>query len=290
MRASEYLERIDHTNQLVECPACGTDAGKFTDISRVDRYGLPARFRLCPACAGVWITPRMNSDEYEKFYSDGTYRRMVWENTGLDAEKSLGAAKNHAINILTAYPDVVRPNTSVVDIGGGDGQLSRILEDNGVKTTIVDPFIDSSLNGETRTIQKCAEQWLHDEKYDMAFCLATLDHLLDPGAVLSEIRNATSRLIVDVIDFPARWKLGHHEACKIDHPSNFCDVTITTLLARTGWEVDKKHGFPANHQIAYLCHSAEPRDLPHQPAKVEQIIRGKLCSRATSPLLSSQPY
>ena len=73
MKASEYLERIDHDNQLVECPACGTDAGKFTDLSRVDRYGMPARFVICPVCAGVWITPRMNSGEYEKFYAGASF-------------------------------------------------------------------------------------------------------------------------------------------------------------------------------------------------------------------------
>lgn len=290
MQASEYLERIDHANKLLECPACGTDAGKFKDLSRVDRYRMPARFVVCPTCAGVWITPRMAAAQYEKFYAEGTYRKMVEKLTGNRISDAAAGARQHAIDILTVFPGVVRPNTNVLDIGGGDGQLSKILEDNDVKTTIVDPFIDASLNGRTRRIQKCAEQWLHDEKYDMAFCLATLDHLLDPAAVLREIRKATSRLIVDVIDFPARWKLGQQQACKIDHPSNLNDLAVTTLLARTGWEVEKKHGFVANKQIAYLCRGAEPRELPRSPAKAEQIIRGRLCSHSTSPSLSSQPY
>ena len=290
MKACEYLEWIDHDSRLTECPACGSSADKFTDLSKVDRYRMPARFVVCPTCAGVWITPRMGSTQYENFYTDGTYRKMVQAATGTKPDRVSIDSKQHAINILTVFNNAIGPEQRALDVGGGDGELAKILADNRVKTTIVDPFIDASVNGETRIIQKPAEQWIHDEQYDIAFCLATLDHLLDPLAVLREIRKATATLIVDVIDFPARWQIGQHEACKIDHPSNFNDVAITMLLGRVGWSVEKKHAFPADHQIAYLCRRSDPKDVPPQPAKVNQIIRGRLCSHSTSPSLSSLPY
>lgn len=280
------------------CPCCGARPERWPVLSTVDRYTLPVRFVYCARCAFVFANPRMTADAYQRFYAEGHYRRLVQQYSGADPSPDVvwRGQQHHARWLLSEFGPQLQAALAgggrLLDLGGGPGGVAA-----GIRSRIpgyakiVEPAVEeveharrNGLDAELGT----AESWTPDGQYEVVLLLQTVDHLLDPAAVLRKLRQiCTKLLIIDLVNFPdwflKRQEHGQrgHEALKVDHPSNFHPDALHALLLRSAFRptnlVELPNGQPRFRRL--FTFSAEPAEVMYDdatpgPAAAERIVRG----------------
>ena len=95
--------------------------------------------------------------------------------------------------LMEAFP-AVGSGASVIDIGGGEGYLGRLLSQRGFRVTCVaEPgsvTADAPAGIEFREADLNRELPTFDTPFDYALCGDVLEHLVDPAAVLVWIRES----------------------------------------------------------------------------------------------------
>lgn len=273
-----------HKSAVAECCLCGGPVD--VPIGNFDRYGFFARFVACRGCASVYITPRPSASDYAELYSSGKYRLLVdaFETSqGREPPSRTVEARNQrslgkASTICQIFSRQLSGCRTALDIGGGNGAIAHALG-AGVKTTIVDPADESP-----RDVQ--CERWhtpiesisdLKGQKWDVVFCLATLDHLIDPMSALRIVREAASQYaIVEIVDFPARFTKQNFLGLKIDHPVNFSQIGAEIAMDRAGLKRDHVHYFQNIDTVCYGCHVADPVNAQPRRGSAAHVIAGAL--------------
>jgi SAM-dependent methyltransferase len=112
---------------------CGAEGGRV--LTEVDRYGLPYRKVLCPACGLMRVTPRWTAARYARFYADD-YRDLyspLSGPSGADTLRGLAAGAGARLvgefveSAWARFGDPSRERPVIVEIGAGGGwNLSRL--------------------------------------------------------------------------------------------------------------------------------------------------------------------
>jgi SAM-dependent methyltransferase len=227
-----------------ECNLCGST--HHVEVSRVDRYGYPAVFRVCARCGLGFLSPRLTPGGYGSFY-DGVYRPLVSAYHGrlIDAETVQVEQRDYArelVAFLEAHLD--RPPAAVLDLGGSTGVVAGAMRDAfGSALTVLDPAPDElavaaaagmeTIEGFVEDFDPGARRW------DFLLLCQTIDHLLDVRAVLGAMRGLLAdggRAFVDVLDvgFMARRRGSIEGAVKIDHPYYLTRDTALAYFRQSG--------------------------------------------------------
>ena len=261
------------------CNLCGSD--QFTIIAHRDRYGFPVNTNGCQGCSLVFLNPVMTSDAYGAFYG-AMYRPLVSAYHGrlIDARtiqaEQRDYAKERAALLSPFLP--TRHSTTLLDIGGSTGVVAHAFAKRfGISGTVVDPApleTDEAKQLGLETVTGFIEEVdLGDRKFDVILMCQAIDHLLDIRAVLNTVRGLIASdgvFFVDIVDFRAvylkHWSV--EEAVKVDHPFYLTELTMSTFLARAGFEVVRIEYATDDVHIGYVCRasSAEPDKLPPDDA------------------------
>jgi glycosyltransferase involved in cell wall biosynthesis len=164
--------------------------------------------------------------------------------------------------------DMVRFETTVLDIGCGPGYMAHALEQKRVKTISIDKqILPETTEHSWKCIEANIETYVFDEsitKIDTILLLDILEHLKSPEQCLNKLRNHFAKDQPEIIIttgnvgfFPIRLHLlfgafhfGKRGILDMDHTRLFTFSSLSRLLKNQGYEILQKKGIPAPYPLA----------------------------------------
>jgi SAM-dependent methyltransferase len=238
------FDLTDFPHETVACNQCGSDT-HFT-VAIADRYGLPVTTVECGrfGCGLQYINPRMTADGYATFYQEH-YRPLLSALQGSPYTPAMVRenSRKYATELVKDVAAVVEPypGSSLLDLGGSTGIVARQFAERwDCRCTVVDPSPEEVAQARDFAITQCAtaeDATFAPGSFDVILLCRTIEHLLDPKAVLRRARMwATARafLVVDAMD-TAKWN--DRSRYKVDHPYAFTATTLERMVTSAGWRV-----------------------------------------------------
>jgi SAM-dependent methyltransferase len=145
--------------------SCEEARGKYLGLS-----GIPIYYAICNNC-GFCFSPDMANWEKREF-QDRVYNDDYVE---VDPDYVDARPKANVAQLISMFGE---RGTSIrhLDYGGGNGQLSRMLNDNGWQSRTYDPFVNSGL-----PIDQIG-------KFDLITAFEVFEHVPDVQELLSNLR------------------------------------------------------------------------------------------------------
>jgi SAM-dependent methyltransferase len=268
-----------------ECLLCG--GSEYHPLTTVDRYGFMARVVYCEGCGLSFVNPRLVRDELQELYRNH-YRPLVTQWSASRSPNGIPKITEHegklnyagALGMHFSKELEVYRGTKAVDIGGSTGEVAAMLKENfDISCKIIEPNPSEVEYAKKEYgvdgIITSAEDWdPGDEKFDLLFCCQSVEHLMDPLAVLQKMRAAANGLLfLDIVDFAPMFAQIGRDCCKIDHCYNFVHDTICSLLAKAGFRVWKHRQMTAKPAKMYVCIPDDPNpDARPGPAALHHLI------------------
>lgn len=238
--------------EAVTCAVCGSDEVTPIAVGEDFEYRTsPDAFLAvqCNRCSLVYLHPRPAMSELDRIYpadyhafdfSADRYGFVYKVRRKLEAKRLLKACKG------------LGPNARILDVGCGDGFHLKLLKDFGPKTWQlegIDMSAQAAAMGQHHGLQihQGIVQTidLPPASYDLAFMIATIEHVDHPQAVLAAVRHLLKpggRVVIvtdntDTLDF--KWSKGRHWGGYHfpRHWNLFNPKTIRRLAQRTDMEV-----------------------------------------------------
>lgn len=149
---------------------------------------------------------------------------------------------------ISSYIKKFAPNSTFWDIGGGNGFVSKGLQENGINTVLVEPGIEGASNASNRGLNHvfCAtleELQVNSEMIESAGLFDVLEHIEDAHGFLSEINKfmrKDGKLFITVPAYNFLWSDDD------DFSGHFKRYTLGSLnksLEEAGFEIVKSTYF-----------------------------------------------
>jgi len=196
---------------------------------------LPNEYQIvsCARCGGCYANTSTAQADYDHYYS--TYNNY--------SGQSVDRVFNRILSLVKAFGTAhLKPSSHILDIGFGNGELLRHLQNMGYENLFgVDPSTDSvnNLNRKGGIHAYCRS--IHDEPeslagtMDAAFTTSVLEHLLNPRLALQQacryIKDG-GYLIVNVPDYSMcdRIQLPIPNQFNQEHINYFSECSFQTML------------------------------------------------------------
>lgn len=234
--------------EAVGCPLCGT----FNpSVPATDRAGFAIGGSTC-ACGFRYLNPRMTAAAYAEFYR-ADYRAIIAELDGKphNARQLSLAQFAFGANLRAGLESwgIEFTDTTVLDVGGGDGSMLRGMGGSEVfDSDVLDPSNGGS---------PIEEAFFPEPAYDIVLCIQSVDHFLDPVRAMLNMRAALKpggRLIITALNADTRARREPTHAWKIDHPCYFAPDTFRALIAKSGFTRERGWNFGKSaEQMGYVC-------------------------------------
>jgi SAM-dependent methyltransferase len=267
------------------CNLCGSS--ERARIADSDRYGFHSPAWACTSCGLVFLDPRLTAEEYRSFYRE-IYRPLVSAFHGRRIDEVTVEEEQHPYaNALVQLLEPFVPTGGdgvLLDVGGSTGVVAEAVARRfGLTGLVLDPAPAEASRAATRGLEVVvgtAETYDPGERrFALVLLCQTIDHLLDPAAVLAGLRRLLApggALFVDIVDFRSAYlrRQNVEAALKIDHPFAFTQPTAEAMLARAGLVPTAKDFAADELHVGYVCRAgnADPSALP--PAEeIEQVRR-----------------
>lgn len=253
---SGLLDKIEKLPRKIvaSCDGCGYK--KTWMVETTDRYGLPIRVAVCPACALISQVDRLTIDGASRFYKD-LYRPLLAAFYGYSINKDEVFKESKArsaeiYSVLRFFAGEIQQKRWI-DIGGGTGGSIIGLFEKGVKAekvSIVDPSAaETRKAGESKfsVLPYMAENpdgWTTQE-YDLLLCLQSLDHVIDLRSVLRNFYNALKMnglAAITVADYLFFKSIVNGRPCmdlKIDHTYYFTKDSLAKIAPLWGFNIER---------------------------------------------------
>lgn len=249
---------------LEACNLCGGD--NWTPFASMDRYGLPVMSLKCE-CGLVFLNPRMTPKAYRQFYGKGTYRSLLSKFYGrrVDEQTIQKDQKAYATGLLEFIaPAKIAGPGRLLDVGGSTGVVGQMVGQTlRLWPTVVEPAraeAAQAIKAGLAVIEELAEEipaCEHGQGYKLILICQTIDHLLDPMAVLKNMAKLVEpggHLFVDIVDYRMiAAEKGRQAAMKVDHPFNFEPRTMALMLRDAGWKLIRSTRAADNVHVNFLC-------------------------------------
>lgn len=150
----------------------------------------------------------------------------------------------------------IPPDSTVIDLGCGDGRVSQVAVQAGAKSVIGIDYSESRIEDAKRLhsgianlsffvgdLTKSLTQQFSNHHADVALLIHVLEHIDDPVSFLKDVAGITSRLIVEVPDLEgdhlniARRALNTKLYSDDDHIREYTAKGLTAELNAAGWNV-----------------------------------------------------
>lgn len=279
MAMAELRDKQDaglYPHEVVPC-YCGASSPEL--IMDKDRYGIPCRTNLCPACGVVYISPRMTADAYQSFYEQ-EYRRIY--RTDDDTDPSYANRTGSDILTCCEFYDVMP--SSVIDIGCGTGEVLRPFMDKGMVCLGVDHDPTAIHAGKARglPIEVGTPDTLIQRgiKADLVLLNHVLEHALDLSVMLAQVRQLLTPTGVLFVALPGIHTTPLSGMFQLAHTYHFTADTLEYVMQCEGWQalmlteqivsfwkptdrrMDKQHYLPRAAQTVLDVLGANPQRIP----------------------------
>ena len=196
----------------------------------MDLSAIAANIELGPE--GFWVSPTASAISYPESANEVYF--------GVEDTSFWFAHRNQCI--LSAIRNLPPPG-AFFDIGGGNGYVSKALQDAGLDVVLVEPGIHGSRNARRRGVLQVVCSTLQDA----GFCSGVLpsvglfdvvEHIEDDGAFLSDVHSYLipgGRIYLTVPAFRRLWSGEDKEA---GHWHRYALSQICSVLKSSGFEVE----------------------------------------------------
>lgn len=249
------------------CNLCRSDEATF--VSHADRYGHTIRAAMCDWCGLVRLFDRLTPEAYAEFYRSGEYRRLVsaYHGREINAQTIQVEQASYAQQLGDLLAGQVQGGRTLLDIGGSTGVVANAIAQRfGMSATLIDPAARETAVAKQfgiETVTASAESWETDRRFDLVLLCQTIDHLLDPLAVLRKIRRlltSSGVAFVDILDLEAEVKAkGISGTVKIDHPFYFTRRTALAMFRRAQLKLDSSYAW--NNHIGFVLRTTDERAM-----------------------------
>jgi SAM-dependent methyltransferase len=229
--------------ESVPCVLCGSaDAEPIVAVADW-RYGLTdAVFRIvrCASCQLSWLDPRPAASDIGRFYPAPYYDRRLPESGGPDRVAAHGLRPEAMAERAALCGDGER----VLDVGCADGGFLEHMRGLGWEVQGVERSPEAAASGRSQRgipiIDKpLTAAGLPREHYDVITFWASLEHVHDPVAYLTEARRllrSGGRVVILIQNFASPTV--RHLHWGLDPPRHlyhFTPRTMTAALRRAGF-------------------------------------------------------
>ena len=150
---------------------------------------------------------------------------------------------NHRNHVIIETVKTFSPNSFFFDIGGGNGFVSKGLQNSGFKVALVEPGNVGTINAKSRNIDNIICSTLEDAEFkpetmDSVGLFDVVEHIEDDLNFLSEIHNYLKSEGHVFITVPAHNMLWSREDLKAGHYRRYSLSGITQLLEKSGFKVE----------------------------------------------------
>lgn len=275
---------------LRSCPLCRQSNARL--VASRDRNGLGLRTVECAHCGLIFTNPFLNEEDLNRFYGE-----MYRDGTKGQGDPSQFLSyrpwmADRARYFLDRFGQHI--GQEHLDFGCGEGSFVASLHEQRpeVKIHLVEPdpnyraFAASLCAGrEWDSLAAIDDQ---DVMVDSISMIHVLEHVIDPVAVLTELRSILKldgRLLIDVPDVARYSGLSD---LHISHCTHFGVETLTMTLQAAGFEVVSIEQHEPPHLPKSLCVEAVAGgvvDNIHQVSERERLIARAGIKRANQTLL-----
>jgi hypothetical protein len=228
------------TERHTSCPVCEAPSTIFRDYT-IDRYGFLVDVGSCTTCTHHWLLGYLTEERARLFYADGWYRKLVDAHHGTTTTPHAlrDVQREYAKGLVRTLRDFTgrRRLSRLVDVGGAPGTIANIVGKafRVDSVSMIDPAAPDAASEDDVF-----------EDLDLVLLCQTIDHVIDPYALLSKVHtwlHFDGLLWLDIVDFDQRGEV------KIDHPQMFSDASARQLLDRAGFEILGTHdGLTPEHR------------------------------------------
>jgi catechol 2,3-dioxygenase-like lactoylglutathione lyase family enzyme len=232
---------------LFACPACGADDWQADRTYRhqrneplggrervlwerwlPDRHSAVFTLLLCRRCGLCCYSPRPTPGDVEAKY-------LASEETGGGSFSQLSPRiEERARRVHRQFSPYVPDGVPILDVGGGHGQLLRPFVAEGHDGHLVD-YARDVLPGVTRIGTTLSDV---PGGYRAAICSHVLEHVVDPGGMLADIRQRMDPQGVLYVEVPSEvWRGIPIAGDVVTHITFFTPPSLQHLLVRTGWDI-----------------------------------------------------
>ncbi len=201
------------------------------------RHPLPDVMTLDHLYHAAWESPRVHSAE-----TGGTTDAL---------------ARDYVRHLLVTVGLSDLDGLRLVDLGAGDGSMSRALLERGAEVHAVDPFAYDELRAQGIDAYRSIGDLPAHAPFDGAVCLEVIEHLTDPWIQLKKLRAALRSSAWLLVTTPNaaglnarlnadRWR----EVRKPGHIVWFAPRTLEGLLQQTGFERWRRLEWPVDDGIS----------------------------------------
>lgn len=148
----------------------------------------------------------------------------------------------HRNNIISESIKKHNTNNIFFDIGGGNGFVSKRLQDDGIDVVLVEPGKAGALNGNKRGIKHVVCSTLEDaafvpEKIESVGLFDVVEHIENDHEFLNNINKYMKANGLIYITVPAYNGLWSNEDDDAGHFRRYTNSTLNALLKSTGFSV-----------------------------------------------------
>lgn len=270
------------------CALC--EASSFELISDRDRKGRPLHTVLCTECGLVCTDPRPDPASLRDVYAR-RYHRMSGhgkEPRPWHAHRESGRALRRFERIRTH----VRPGARTLDVGCGAGFFPYVLRCAGADAWGLEPDEDHATWGQRMLNLPIVPGFIEDleptaGRYDLVTMFHVLEHLPDPGPVLSRLHACLAEDGVLAVEVPDVESTFHAPGQRFDAARlySFNIATLCVLARRHGFEVEcvrrlrvTQHLFAVFRRSAVRISARESR-MPENAYQVAAALAARTPAR-----------
>lgn len=232
---------ISGSLEAVDCPLCG--AGDHEP--RFEKDGF--RIVTCRSCALVYVNPRLKMEALESLYNKQviSYAHYYVKHAPLDARsfaKRLDLIERKRAELGAAGPG------RLLELGCGPGTFMKVASARGWTARGLDVNAEAVAHCHAAGLDVVAGQFPHaafaGERFDLVFMSDFIEHVTEPVAVLSAVREHLAPGGLAFVTTPdvgsplaraagERWP----HLKPVEHLTYFSRETVRELFRRAGFEV-----------------------------------------------------
>lgn len=229
------------STQLSSCMLCGST--HLSNISQIDRYGLPIKTLKCTACSIAYNSPYPTPAFDQAFYGSGLYRdlyqgprflRKPSSDNGLSKSPKLSALLNRAG--VSEYLASIE-NSSILEIGCASAtplvDLSKQLSIKNVFLLEPDPYYSTAFGSNITSVSSLDSLKHNVDAVIMMHCLEHVSGFMEMLYGIYNILSAGGFLCIEVPNLEAYSSGWYYH---VAHPVHFSQKAIAKIALKIGFD------------------------------------------------------
>ncbi|HET9469359.1 MAG TPA: class I SAM-dependent methyltransferase [Vicinamibacterales bacterium] len=228
---------------MIECPIpCNLCGGADVEvIGTRARDGHPLRTTICRACGLVWSNPRPSEDDVRRYYS--REYRLDYKGHSTPSLRHIARSARGALNRYRTLAPYIKPGDRILDAGAGGGEVVYVLRKLGFAAIGIEPDEQYARHARESLGAPVETGFVQDStfpsgSFDVVTMYHALEHVEDPSAILSRLREWTADGGVLLIEVPNAEAvcIAPENRFHFAHFYNFNRDTLEALGRKAGFQ------------------------------------------------------